>query len=106
MVRPRWEYKVWSLGVFPWGAGGFQKGSGGFPWGAGRFQKGSGGFPSFGNLFRDFEEYTEQFTEQYTELEAKLEAKLNELGADGWELMERSDGFSFIFKREGCRVAD
>jgi hypothetical protein len=104
MVRPRWEYKVWSPGEFPWGPGGW--GSGGFPKGSGGFPKAPGGFPSFRNLVRDFEEYTEQFTEQFTELEAKLEAKLNELGADGWELMERSDGFWFIFKREGCRVAD
>lgn len=38
-------------------------------------------------------------TKQYEKIAQELEMKLNELGADGWELVQRKDGF-FFFKRE------
>lgn len=35
----------------------------------------------------------------YEKLAAEFEAALNGLGAEGWELVQRADGF-FFFKRE------
>ncbi|MGI5965380.1 DUF4177 domain-containing protein [Anaerotruncus rubiinfantis] len=37
-------------------------------------------------------------TKQYEKIAQEFEAQLNELGADGWELVQRMDGF-FFFKR-------
>ena len=37
-------------------------------------------------------------TKQYEKIAQEFEAKLNELGAEGWELVNRMDGF-FFFKR-------
>ena len=37
-------------------------------------------------------------TKQYEKTAEELEEKLNTLGAQGWELIEREDGF-FFFKR-------
>lgn len=36
---------------------------------------------------------------QYETVAQEFEAQLNELGAEGWELVQRVDGF-FFFKRE------
>ena len=36
---------------------------------------------------------------QYEKTAQELEAQLNELGMEGWELVQRMDGF-FFFKRE------
>lgn len=36
---------------------------------------------------------------QYETIALEFEARLNELGAEGWELVQRIDGF-FFFKRE------
>ena len=36
---------------------------------------------------------------QYDKAVQEFEARLNELGADGWEMVQRVDGF-FFFKRE------
>ena len=36
---------------------------------------------------------------QYEKAAQEFEAQLNELGADGWEMVQRADGF-FFFKRE------
>lgn len=38
-------------------------------------------------------------TKQYEKTAQEFEVQLNELGADGWELIQRKDGF-FFFKRE------
>ena len=38
-------------------------------------------------------------TKQYEKIAQEFEMQLNELGADGWELVQRMDGF-FFFKRE------
>lgn len=38
-------------------------------------------------------------TKQYEKIAQEFEAELNKLGADGWELIQRMDGF-FFFKRE------
>lgn len=38
-------------------------------------------------------------TKQYEKTAQELEAQLNELGMEGWELVQRMDGF-FFFKRE------
>ncbi len=38
-------------------------------------------------------------TKQYEKVAQEFEAQLNALGADGWELIQRTDGF-FFFKRE------
>lgn len=38
-------------------------------------------------------------TRQYEKIAQEFETKLNELGANGWELIQRMDGF-FFFKRE------
>ncbi len=38
-------------------------------------------------------------TKQYEKIAQEFEIQLNELGADGWELVQRTDGF-FFFKRE------
>ena len=38
-------------------------------------------------------------TKQYEKVAQEFEMQLNELGADGWELVQRMDGF-FFFKRE------
>lgn len=38
-------------------------------------------------------------TKQYEKVSQEFEMQLNELGADGWELVQRMDGF-FFFKRE------
>ena len=37
-------------------------------------------------------------TKQYEKTAQEFEAKLNELGCEGWELVNRMDGF-FFFKR-------
>lgn len=37
-------------------------------------------------------------TKQYVKTAQEFEAKLNELGAEGWEFVNRMDGF-FFFKR-------
>lgn len=36
---------------------------------------------------------------QYEKIAQEIETTLNELGANGWELIQRMDGF-FFFKRE------
>lgn len=38
-------------------------------------------------------------TKQFEKIAQEFETKLNELGANGWELIQRMDGF-FFFKRE------
>ena len=38
-------------------------------------------------------------TKQYEKTAQEFEIQLNEFGADGWELVQRMDGF-FFFKRE------
>lgn len=38
-------------------------------------------------------------TKQYEKTAQEFEAQLNELGMEGWELVQRMDGF-FFFKRE------
>lgn len=38
-------------------------------------------------------------TKQYEKAAEELEAQMNELGQEGWELVQRMDGF-FFFKRE------
>jgi len=38
-------------------------------------------------------------TKGYEKIVAEFEAVLNKLGAEGWELVQRADGF-FFFKRE------
>jgi len=38
-------------------------------------------------------------TKGYEKIAAEFEAVLNKLGAEGWELVQRADGF-FFFKRE------
>lgn len=38
-------------------------------------------------------------TKQYEKIAQEFETQLNALGADGWELIQRIDGF-FFFKRE------
>ena len=38
-------------------------------------------------------------TKQYEEIAREFEKELNALGDDGWELIQRMDGF-FFFKRE------
>ncbi len=38
-------------------------------------------------------------TKQYEKIAQEFEIQLNEFGADGWELVQRMDGF-FFFKRE------
>ncbi|MCC0782407.1 DUF4177 domain-containing protein [Clostridioides sp. ES-S-0108-01] len=38
-------------------------------------------------------------TKQYEKVAQDIEVQLNELGSDGWELVQRKDGF-FFFKRE------
>ncbi len=38
-------------------------------------------------------------TKQYEKTAQEFEMKLNELGSEGWELVQRIDGF-FFFKRE------
>ena len=38
-------------------------------------------------------------TKGYNQLASAFETQLNELGAEGWELVQRVDGF-FFFKRE------
>ncbi len=38
-------------------------------------------------------------TKQYEKTAQEFEVQLNELGTDGWELIQRKDGF-FFFKRE------
>lgn len=38
-------------------------------------------------------------TKQYEKTAQELQSQLNELGMEGWELVQRMDGF-FFFKRE------
>ncbi|WP_314723540.1 DUF4177 domain-containing protein [Enterocloster bolteae] len=38
-------------------------------------------------------------TKQYEKTAQEFEVQLNELGANGWELVQRMDGY-FFFKRE------
>jgi len=38
-------------------------------------------------------------TKRYEKIAQDFERKLNELGVEGWELVQRMDGF-FFFKRE------
>ena len=38
-------------------------------------------------------------TKHFEKTAQEFEAQLNKLGADGWELVQRTDGF-FFFKRE------
>ena len=35
-------------------------------------------------------------TKQYEKVAQEFETQLNELGADGWELVQRMDGFFFL----------
>ena len=37
-------------------------------------------------------------TKQYEKAAQEFETQLNELGADGWELVQRMDGFFFLKK--------
>lgn len=49
---------------------------------------------------RDADFLVNDYTQHYGSFAGKLEAKLNEMGAQGWELMPCSIEGHFVFKRE------